>query len=223
MRAGERLRAGIHFPPLRAGFAIERVNPAAEIAKINRVIGDECRRHNRLLGRAKLQLLRHVAISRGLFRGDRRVVRIAIRPHDLAVRRELIEPRFRRGAEVGAAVHDGRRRVDDADHFAGTLRRETPFFDEPRHVLGVERRLRRIEAPASHVVVVHRPIGRVGLGQGDPRRRRRDPQKEADTNQAGGCHRCRLGGAGRRIEKTFASPVRILSTPGGGKLAMTSR
>ena len=116
MGTGKVLGPRVQLPMLRSGRPVQRIEPAADVAEEDRVLGDERRGEDALGGGLEADIPSFL-IRRPYFRlgPPLPVSRIAVRPAELAVRCQLVERRVRGRAEVDVAVHDDGRGVDDAD------------------------------------------------------------------------------------------------------------
>ena len=168
MGPGELLASHAQLPTLLPGRPVQRVDPALQIREEDGVFVDQrravdapIRRQQEVHGLDHLVLPPRLGLSR-----PSPELRIAVGPADLAVGRQLVERRGGRGrAEVDVAAHDDGRGVDGPDLLARALGGEPPLLFEPAGIVPADGRLAPVVAATEDVVVVRRPILRVGLAR----------------------------------------------------------
>ena len=166
MGPGELLASRAQLPTLLPGRPVQRVDPALQIREEDGVFVDQRRAEDAPIRRQlEAHGLDHLVLPPrlGLSRPPPEL-RIAVGPADLAVGRQLVERRGGRGrAEVDVAGHDDGRGVDGPDLLARALGGEPPLLFEPAGIVPADRLLALVVAATEDVVVVRRPILRVGL------------------------------------------------------------
>src|SRR5262249_59861610 len=150
------------LPPLCPGRPVQRVEPPADVAEVDGILGDQGRGQD-AVGRSleaggSVFLVLRLRCGRGL-------AYPTVRPADLAVWRELVEGRVGGRAEIDVAVHDDWRGMDDADFQIGAFGGESPFLFELAGVELVDRRLAPGMARAEDVAVVGWPVFDVVLSR----------------------------------------------------------
>ena len=171
MGPGELLASHAQLPTLLPGRPVQRVDPALQIREEDGVFVDQrraedapIRRQLEVHGLDLLVLPPRLGLSR-----PPPELRIAVGPADLAVGRQLVERRGGRGrAEVDVAAHDDGRGVDGPDLLARALGGEPPLLFEPAGIVPADGLLALVVAATEGVVVVRRPILRVGLREPRP-------------------------------------------------------
>ena len=168
---GELLASHAQLPTLLPGRPVQRVDPALQIREEDGVFVDQRRAVDAPI-RTQLEAhgLDHLVLPPrlGLSRPPPEL-RIAVGPADLAVGRQLVERRGGRGrAEVDVAAHDDGRGVDGPDLLARALGGEPPLLFEPARIVPADGLLALVVAATEDVVVVRRPILRVGLREPRP-------------------------------------------------------
>src|SRR5487761_1578811 len=151
VRAGEVVALRIELPTLLSGRAVQPVEPAAQVAEKDRVIGNECRAEDASFVRRLQAYDRGVCVVRLGLGGSLWLCigRVAIGPADLAIGRKLIERRVVGGrAEVNTSGHDDGRGMDNADLLVRLFGGKPPFLFQPAGVLSADGGLTRVVAGA---------------------------------------------------------------------------
>jgi len=128
------LARALIFQRLRSSGPVERVEPAADVAEVDGIVGHKCRAKDTFRRRLKADF----SVRREQALASRRV---PIGPADLAIGRQLVEGRVGGRPEVDISPNDDGRGMNDADLLVRPLGGEAPFLFEPASVVLADCRL----------------------------------------------------------------------------------
>src|SRR5262249_40150942 len=103
MVAGEPFGAGVDFPALLARRPVQRVKPAADVAEIDRIPGNEGGTENSIGRHLKPRFSGNLVIRLAFWLWPSG---IAVRPADFALWGQLVKSRVGGGAEIDVAIHN---------------------------------------------------------------------------------------------------------------------